>query len=111
MGNKLNHRGIEMDTSASFTETGIYEKVRKRMKELGSQTDNAASFCRELNPDVIVISDDQSLLFEPQSTEVTEWLGRRFRLNLKIRDRIRVHPCQRHGIIAELKAAGFGVVL
>jgi hypothetical protein len=110
MENTFNHQeaeivGIEPD---SETKRKIFEKVAKRMNRLRSL---AAAFCAELNPDVIVISDDRSLLFEPQNSQVTEWLRRRFALkNLGIRDRLRVHPCQRRGIIAELKAAGFEVV-
>jgi hypothetical protein len=87
----------------------IYEKVRKRMADW--QKESGVCCCTELNPDVIVISDDRSLMFEPQSPQVTEWLRRRYGMeNLGIRERLRVHPCQRHGIIAELKAAGFEVV-
>ena len=67
--------------------------------------------CAELNPDVIVISDDQSMLFEPQNLHVTEWLRRQFGMeNLGIRDRIRVHPAQSQRMAVELKAAGFEVV-
>jgi hypothetical protein len=89
----------------------IFEKVRRRMSELKHGDNSVPSFCSELNPDVIVISDDRSLLFEPQNLRVTEWLHRHFGTeNLGIRNRLRVHPCQRRGIIAELKAAGFEVV-
>ena len=89
----------------------IFEKVAKRMAELRSDEAVVTNFCGELNPDVIVIASDQSLLFEPQNLRVTEWLRRRFGIeNLWIRDRLRVHPCQRSGMIADLKAAGFEVV-
>ena len=104
-GGPLSADGVELELKRK-----IFEKVAKRMSQLHSL---AADFCTELNPDVIVISDDASLLFEPQNSQESEWLRRRFGLNgenLTIRDRIRVHPCQRRGIIAELKAAGFEVV-
>jgi hypothetical protein len=112
-------RHIEMQLRADSTpqlsdsarKQRILEKIRRRLETLQIAKD--ASFCKELNPDVIVISDDTSLLFEPQNLQATEWLRRRFGLNggnLTIRDRIRVHPCQRRGFIAELKTAGFEVV-
>jgi hypothetical protein len=97
--------------SDSVTKQMIFEKVRQRMETLENK--RSEDSCSELNADVIVISDDTSLLFEPQNLQVTKWLRHRFKLsadNLKIRERIRVHPCQRRRIIAELKAAGFKVV-
>ena len=98
--------------SDSARKQRILEKIRRRFETLQKAKD--ASFCKELNPDVIVISDDTSLLFEPQNLQSTDWLRRRFGLNsenLTIRGRIQVHPCQRRGILEELKAAGFEVVL
>ena len=89
----------------------IFEKVTKRMNELCIQGSRGFAVCLELNPDVIVISADQSFLFEPQNLQVTEWLHRHFGIdNLRVRDRIRVHPSQRQRLTAELKAAGFEVI-
>jgi hypothetical protein len=90
------------------TKRQIFEKVSKRMDELAT---HLSPVCAELNPDVIVISDDQSFLFEPQNLRVTEWLHLHFGLdNLRVRERIRVHPVQAEIITSELKAAGFEVI-
>lgn len=82
------------------------------MAELANQRDETAFFCPELNPDVIVISDDQSLLFEPQNQRALELLTVRCGLaldNFKLPERIRVHPLRSRKIIDELKAAGVTV--
>ena len=85
----------------------ILEKVAKAMEAL-REGDSA---CAELNPDVIVVTAEQSFLFEPQNWRVTEWLSRYLGLtNLGIGDRIRVHPARRNAMVHELKAAGFNVV-
>jgi len=87
----------------------IFEKVRRRMSELEHGGNSALSFCSELNPDVIVISDDQSLLFEPQNQRALELLTLGCGLaseELKLSDRIRVHPCKSRKIIEKLKAVG-----
>jgi hypothetical protein len=90
------------------TKRAIWEKVRRRMTDL---QERESHLCAELNPDVIVISGDQSFLFEPQNLKVTEWLRRHFRMeNLGIRDQLRVHPAQSGKTVMELKAAGFEVV-
>jgi hypothetical protein len=104
--------GAELTQSESLTKQQLYEKVRKRMAELASQTDNAASFCPELNPDVIVISDDQSLLFEPQNQRALEVLAVRCGLAMgffKLTERIRVHPLRSRKIIDDLTRAGLHV--
>jgi hypothetical protein len=82
---------------------------RKEFSEGGAVTGN---FCAELNPDVIVISDDQSLLFESQNSRASAWLRGRCGVAADShngRERIRVHPCKSSKIVAELKAAGFAV--
>ena len=85
----------------------IIQKVAKRMDELRTH----GSVCAELNPDVIVVPSEQSLLFEPQNVRVAEWLSRRLGLNnLRVRDRIRVHPERNEALARELKAAGFEVI-
>jgi hypothetical protein len=88
----------------------ILEKVAHRMGELETCVFSDSSVCTELNPDVIVISDDSSLLFELQNLRVIEWLRRQFGVNdLRVRDRIRVHPSRYQMMVSELKAAGFEV--
>ena len=83
------------------------------MAELGfDKSVTASPFHRETAPDVVVISGDHVLLFEPQNWLATEWLHRRCGLSLdnaRVRDQIRVHPCQREKIVDDLKAAGFEV--
>lgn len=89
----------------------IYEKTRRRMAEFARQK-QAKALCHELNPDVIVISDDQSWLFEAQNSRASSWLNKRCGIaadDHDSRERIRVHPCESPKIIAELKAAGFEV--
>jgi len=104
---ELSDRRFEVETKRR-----VFEKVRKRMAELTNQTNNVACFCPELNPDVIVISSDQSFLLEPQNSRVVEWMRQHFGLeNLRIRDRTRVHPSRSQIIIRQLKAAGFEVGL
>ena len=107
---ELNMNSTPWDSEA-VTKQQIFEKLRRRFGDLQISICGNGGSCAELNPDVIVISDDQSLLFEPQNVRVIQWLKRRFRLeNLGIRDRIRVHPTQSRRMTIELKAAGFEVV-
>jgi hypothetical protein len=90
----------------------ILERLAKRKEFLQSGVTDG-DFCAELNPDVIVISDDQSWLFEAQNSRALAWLHRRFGMPADghdSRERIRVHPCESPKIVAELKAAGFSVV-
>ena len=85
----------------------IFENLAKRIDGLRQ---DPQLFCSELNPDVIVISGDQTLLFEPQNVRVAEWLRLRFGLdNLSVRDRVRVHPACNETMLQQLKAAGFEV--
>lgn len=88
----------------------IFEKVSKRINELGYDGSPNLSCCAELNPDVIVISGEQTFLFEPQNAQAGEWLRQRFAMEaVRVRDRIRVHPSRLQKITGELKAAGFVV--
>jgi hypothetical protein len=112
---KSDWRGIQTGETKpdSVTKQQILEKVRKRLAELGFTNTEPAPLFQKAIPDVIVISDDHVLLFEPQNWPATEWLHRRCGLsmdNAQVRDQIRVHPCQRLKIINDLKAAGFEVV-
>jgi hypothetical protein len=101
--------GIRETLSESEIKRRIFEKFLRRMRE--SQSNQSSGiFCSELNPDVIVISDDRSFLFEPQNSRMADWLQQHFGIeNLNVRDRVRVHPSQRQRIIKELKMAGFEV--
>ncbi len=67
-------------------------------------------FCAELNPDIIVISGEQTMFFEPQNLRVVEWLHRQFGMeNLGVRERIHVHPSRCQIISEALRSAGFEV--
>ncbi|HXT13788.1 MAG TPA: hypothetical protein VN873_19720 [Candidatus Angelobacter sp.] len=104
--------GAELTRSEFVTKRQILEKLAKRKEflECGPMDRN---FCVELNPDVIVISDDNSSLFEAQNSRASAWLRGRCGMAADShngRERIRVHPCKSSKIVAELKAAGFAVV-
>jgi len=102
--------GIRETLSESEKKRRIFEKFLRHMWELQNNDSSEGLFCAELNPDVIVISDDQSFLFEPQNLQMVEWLQQHFGIeNLNVRDRIRVHPSQCRRIIKKLKMAGFEV--
>jgi hypothetical protein len=89
----------------------IFEKFLNRLNQWGSDLNGGSlNFCPELNPDVIVISSDQTLMLEPQNLRASQWLLRRFRFSSEeARERICVHPVQSQGIVDELRAAGFAV--
>jgi hypothetical protein len=86
----------------------IYEKVRRRMAELGFDSpfhSNAAA-------DIIVIPDDKTLLFEPQNSRASKLLSQRCGSSLEtfsVKEVVRVHPVGSHKIIAELTVAGLKV--
>jgi hypothetical protein len=97
----------------SVSKRQILEKLSRRMKEIEKGEAAADDSCPELNPDIIVISADHSLLFEPQNLRASELLRMRCGLSIESvhgRDRIRVHPCKGQKIIADLRAAGLKVV-
>ena len=109
---KTRIRDLSNNQPDSEIKRQIFEKLRKRMAELANKQNEAAGFCPELNPDVIVISDDQSFLFEPQNQRALELLTLRCGLlldGLKLPDRIRVHPLRSPTIIDELRIAGLNV--
>jgi hypothetical protein len=105
--------------SAEVTESKSYSEIRREILEkLAKRTEfrqcipSNESFCEELNPDVIVISDDQSFLFEPQNQRALEVLTVRCGLALgvfKMTERIRVHPLTSRKIIDDLTRAGLHV--
>jgi hypothetical protein len=97
--------------SESEIKRQILKKLKKRMMELGF-TDNVEP--PELKPDVIVISGDQSLLFEPQNMKASEVLHQCCGLvsidGAERHERIRVHPGRSREIIDDLRTAGLTVV-
>jgi hypothetical protein len=102
---------VEAKTESEIKQE-IYEKVRKRFAELAPDRQKGASFHRELNPDVIVTSDDQSLLFEPQNSRAFELLSRRCGSGIETsaaKECIRVHPVGSRKIISDLTKAGLNV--
>ena len=62
-----------------------------------------------MKPDVIVISDNNTLMFEPKTLQASNWLSKRYRLPDEASASILVHPQNRHQLIADLKNAGFTV--
>lgn len=90
----------------------IFEKVAPRMRALSEPMLADSSVCRDLNPDVIVVSGDQTTLFEPRNRRALEWLHQRYGMNPEgntKHDAVRVHPSVSQKVIDELKAAGFKV--
>ena len=65
-----------------------------------------------MNPDVIVIPKNGTLLFEARTPQAAVWLRNRYGLNAAAEDDtgILVHPHQQKQLTAELKAAGFAVI-
>lgn len=107
----VNSRGMSENANMSRLEirNRIFEKVAQRMSKLGIGSPEGREFCPELNPDVIVISDDQSLLFEAQNAWALELMARicGFALEtMTLSERIRVHHSRSRQIIENLKAAG-----
>lgn len=66
-----------------------------------------------MNPDVIVISRNNTLVYEPRTPAAVTWLRNRYGLAPEITEGgevgILVHPQQQSQLTAELKAAGFAV--
>jgi len=66
----------------------------------------------DMNPDVIVIPQNNTVLFEPRTPQAALWLRNRYRLTpetVENNTAIMVHPNQQKQLTAELKAAGFAV--
>lgn len=95
------------------TRRQIFEKFLNRLRQSsGCVNFDSLDFCPELNPDVIMISGDQTIIIEPQNLEASKWLRRRFGFDseeVRERERFCVHPCQFRKVADELKAAGFAV--
>jgi hypothetical protein len=92
----------------------MLEKFLERTRELGIDRNrrDVGEACPELNPDVIVISCDQTVIFEAQNERASRLLRRRCGWDtetINARERIRVHPSQSQKVIAALSAAGLKV--
>jgi hypothetical protein len=92
----------------------IFENFLERIKKLGIDGNRRSTgeSCPELNPDVIVISSDQTVIFEAQNERASKLLRRRCGWDtetITLRERIRVHPSQSQKVIGALLAAGLKV--
>lgn len=92
------------------TRRQIFEKFLARMKNSGIDVGSGnADSCPELNPDIIVISGDQTVVFEAQNERASALLRRRCGWDTETiskRERIHVHPSQSQKLIAALSAEG-----
>lgn len=93
----------------------IWNKFARRMQEW-QENESRAAFPplnpSDMNPDVIVIPQNGTLLFEARTPQATEWLRNRYGLAVGAADgdtHILVHPNQQRQLTAELQAAGFAV--
>ena len=88
----------------------ILKKIKRKLDESeASDSERELDLCSELTPDVIVIKDDQSLLFEAQNVRALEVLAQVCGFDtdtVTLAERIRVHPCRSPQIINQLKAVG-----
>jgi len=94
----------------------IWKKFARRMREW-HETESRTNFpplnSSDMNPDVIVIPKNGTLLFEARTPQAAVWLRNRYGLITGTADEdagILVHPNQQKQLTAELKAAGFAVV-
>lgn len=68
--------------------------------------------CPELNPDVIVIPGDQTVVFEAQNERASALLRRKCGWDtetISVRERIHVHPSQSQKLIDALSTAGLRI--
>ena len=100
--------GQDMKADEAEIKLRIFEKVRRRMRELGH--DNPF---QEASPaDVIITPADESLLFEPQNSRASELLSQRYGLDPETsatKECVRVHPVGSRRIIADLIQAGLKI--
>lgn len=91
----------------------IWEKFASRLQEWREgESSTASSNSSDMNPDVIVIPKNNTILFEPRTPQAALWLRLRYRLTpetVENNTAIMVHPYQQKQLTAELKAAGFAV--
>lgn len=87
-----------------------FEKFLNRLRSAVDKDDPDS--CPELNPDVIVIPSDQTVVFEAQNERASALLRRNCGWDtetISARERIRVHPSQCQKLMAALSAAGLKV--
>jgi hypothetical protein len=91
----------------------IFQKLLNRIKNLNIDTPLAdAELCPDLNPDIIVIADDQTLVFESQNERASTLLRQKCGWDtetINFRERVRVHPSQSQKFIEVLSAAGLTI--
>jgi len=103
--------GIRETLSESEIKRRIFEKFLRRMRE-SKNNQSSGLFCSELNPDVIVISDDQTVVFEAQNERASMLLRRKCGWDtetINFRERVRVHPSQSQKFIEALSSAGLKI--
>jgi hypothetical protein len=91
----------------------IFEKFLNRVKKLSVDgICGDADSCPELNPDIIVISGDQTVVFEAQNERASALLRQRCGWDtetISVRERIHVHPSQSQKLVEALSVAGLKV--
>jgi len=103
------------DTDHLLLKQHLWEKFVRHLHEWReSQSTNISpqSNPADMNPDVIVIPKNNTLLFEPRTPQAALWLRTRYRLTPETVENntgILVHPHQQKQLTEELKAAGFAV--
>jgi hypothetical protein len=97
----------------SETRRQIFEKFLARMRNSGIDAGSSdAGSCPELNPDIIVISGDQTVVFEAQNERASALLRCKCGWDTETisqRERIHVHPSQSEKLVEALSAAGLKV--
>ena len=103
------------DAGMLAAKSRIFRKLARQLGELGFENIQPEPlFYPELTPDVIVIRDDQSLLFEAQNVNALELMAQVCGYDLDsmtLSEQIRVHPCRSPYIIEKLQAAGATVAI
>lgn len=104
-----------LDAGMLAAKSRIFRKLAQQLGELGFESsDPEPVFYPELTPDIIVIHDDHSLLFEAQNINALELMAQVCGYDLDsmtLSEQIRVHPCRSPYIIEKLQAAGATVAV
>lgn len=95
------------------TRQQIFEKFLAEMrKSRVDVTPGPLDPCPELNPDIIVISGDQTAIFEAQNERASALLRQKCGWDtetISMRERIHVHPSQSQKLIEVLSSSGLKV--
>ena len=94
------------------TRQKILENVKRRIADMRRAEARQLEFCPELNPDVIVISGNQTMIFETQNERASALLRRKCGWDTETisrRERIRVHPAESSRLIMTLLSEGLNV--